>query len=312
MLQKCERIDLLYPGHMACAGCGLVLGLKLVLQAVGPQTIAVVVPSCVGIIIGPFPFSTFKIPVFHAAFETAAASAAGISNALLAQGDGETTVVALAGDGGTTDIGFQALSGAADRNENILYCCFDNEGYMNTGIQVSSSTPQRAWTMTTPLGKPMKKKNMVEIMGPHGIPYAASACSCFPDDLRAKVETAKKMRGMKYIHILSPCPTGWRFQERMTPNVGRLAVETKYYPLYEVRNGKDYRITHQPRNLPVQEYLEAQGRFKHLSHREIKEVQRDVDRSWSDLVRKLPAKTLSSRNSKNTLKVKGKGKRGPL
>ncbi len=303
MVVEPRKEDFLYPGHMACAGCGLVLGLKLVLQAVGRQAIAVVVPSCVGIIIGPFPFSTFKIPVYHAAFETAAASAAGISNALLAQGDEETTVVALAGDGGTTDIGFQALSGAADRNENILYCCFDNEGYMNTGIQVSSSTPQRAWTMTTPLGKPLKKKNMVEIMAAHGIPYAASACSCFPDDLRGKVERAKKIRGMKYIHVLSPCPTGWRFQERLTPNVGRLAVETKYYPLYDVRNGKEYKITHAPRGLPVKDYLAVQGRFKHLSPREMREVQKDVDRSWGDLVRKLPGNPLLTREVKRATKA---------
>ena len=186
---------------MACAGCGEVLGLKLVLQAVGTRAIAVVVPSCIGIILGPFPYSTFRIPVFHAAFETAAASASGISNALLAKGDEETVVVALAGDGGTTDIGFQSLSGAADRNENIIYCCFDNEAYMNTGIQVSSSTPQLAWTMTTPSGKPLKKKNMIEIMGAHQIPYAATACSCFPDDLRMKVREAKKIKGMKYINI---------------------------------------------------------------------------------------------------------------
>jgi pyruvate/2-oxoacid:ferredoxin oxidoreductase beta subunit len=312
MVQESERTDFLCPGHMACAGCGLVLGLKFVLQALGRQTIAVVVPSCVGIIIGPFPFSTFKIPVFHAAFETAAASAAGISNALIAQGDEETTVVALAGDGGTTDIGFQALSGAADRNENILYCCLDNEGYMNTGIQVSSSTPRLAWTMTTPLGKSMKKKNMVEIMAAHGIPYAASACSCFPDDLRNKVDGAKKIKGTKYIHILSPCPTGWRFQEGMTPNVGRLAVETKYYPLYEVRNGKEHRITHQPKNLPVREYLMAQGRFKHLSPREMIEVQKDVDQSWSDLVRKLPAQPRVTRGLKSRTKTKREMKRNSL
>ena len=158
---------------------------------------------------------------------------------------------------------------------------------MNTGIQVSSSTPRLAWTMTTPLGKPSKKKNMVEIMGAHGIPYAASACSCFPDDLRNKMREAKKTKGMKYLHILSPCPTGWRFQERMTPNVGRLAVETKYYPLYEIRNGKEYRITYQPKNLPVEQYLASQGRFKHLTKKEMRTVQKEVDRSWQDLVRKV-------------------------
>jgi pyruvate ferredoxin oxidoreductase beta subunit/2-oxoisovalerate ferredoxin oxidoreductase beta subunit len=250
---------------------------------------AVVIPSCLGIILGPFPRASFKIPTFHAAFETAASSAAGISNALLAKGDEETVVVALAGDGGTTDIGFQALSGAADRNENIIYCCFDNEGYMNTGIQVSSSTPERAWTTTTPLGKPQKKKNMVEIMGAHGIPYSASACSCFPDDLRDKIATARQIKGMRYIHILTPCPTGWRFPEALTPNVGRLAVETKYFPLYEIRNGKEYRISHQPKNLRVDEYLLMQGRFKHLDESDLQVIQKEVDLSWQELKTKAAA-----------------------
>lgn len=286
MLSECTNRDNLYPGHMACAGCGEVLGLKLVLQAVGKQAISVVVPSCLGIIIGPYPYSTFKIPVFHGAFETAASSAAGISNALLAKGDEETVVIALAGDGGTTDIGFQALSGAADRNENIIYCCFDNEGYMNTGIQVSSSTPERAWTMTTPLGKTLRKKNMMEIMGAHKIPYSASACSCFPDDLRTKIIQAKKIDGMKYLHILSPCPPGWRYPERLTPNIGRLAVETKFFPLYEIRNGQEYRMTHHPKGLPVEDYLLAQGRFEHLTKKDLKTIQKEVDRNWDELTRK--------------------------
>jgi pyruvate/2-oxoacid:ferredoxin oxidoreductase beta subunit len=256
----------------------------LVLQAVGERAIAVVLPSCLGIILGPFPCTTFKIPVFHAAFETAASSAAGISNALLAKGDEKTLVVALAGDGGTSDIGFQALSGAADRNEDIIYCCFDNEAYMNTGIQSSSSTPQRAWTMTTPGGRPQKKKNMVEIMGAHGIPYAAAACSCFPDDLRSKIGEAKKLKGMKYIHILSPCPTGWRFPERLTPNLGRLAVETRYFPLYEIRNGREYTISYYPKNLPVEQYLLAQGRFRHLTKEQLREIQKEVDNRWDALL----------------------------
>jgi pyruvate/2-oxoacid:ferredoxin oxidoreductase beta subunit len=284
MLSEGEKRDNLYPGHMACAGCGEVLGLKLVLQAVGGKAIGVVVPSCLGIILGPFPYTTFKIPVFHAAFETAASSAAGISNALLAQGDEETVVIALAGDGGTADIGFQALSGAADRDENIIYCCFDNEAYMNTGIQSSSLTPRLAWTMTTPVGRSQKKKHMVEIMGAHKIPYAASACSCFPDDLRNKVREAKQLKGMKYIHILSPCPTGWRFSERLTPNVGRLAVETNYFPLYEIRNGKEYTITHRPKGLPVADYLLAQGRFKHVTKKQLQAIQEQVDSTWDELV----------------------------
>jgi pyruvate/2-oxoacid:ferredoxin oxidoreductase beta subunit len=286
MLPEGEKVDRLYPGHMACAGCGEVLGLRFVLQAVGKRAIAVVLPSCLGPVLGPFPCTNFQIPVFHCAFETAASSASGISNALLAQGDTATVVLALAGDGGTTDIGFQALSGAADRNENLIYCCFDNEAYMNTGIQSSSSTPERAWTMTTPLGKSRKKKNMVEIMAAHGIPYAASACSCFPDDLRRKVTEARKLTGLKYIHILSPCPTGWRFSERLTPNIGRLAVETSYYPLYEVRDGREYTITYHPRRLPVAEYLLAQGRFRHLEKRDLDDIQDEVDRDWDRLVKR--------------------------
>jgi len=281
-----DERDNLYPGHLACPGCGEVLGLKLVLQAAGKKAIGVVVPSCLGIILGPYPCSTFKIPVFHAAFETAASSAAGISNALLAKGDDETVVVALAGDGGTSDIGFQALSGAADRNENIIYCCFDNEAYMNTGIQVSSSTPQLAWTMTTPLGKVGKKKNMVEIMAAHKIPYTASACACFPDDLRRKITEAKKIKGTKYIHILSPCPTGWRFPERLTPNIGRLAVETRYFPLYEIRDGREVKITYLPKNLPVEDYLLAQGRFKHLIKEDLEKIKNEIDRNWDELTKR--------------------------
>jgi len=286
MYREYDTRDNMYPGHLACSGCGEALGLKLVLQAVGRNSIAVVVPSCLAIILGSYPHSTFKIPVLHAAFETAASSAAGISNALLTQADEDTVVVALAGDGGTSDIGFQALSGAADRNENIIYCCFDNEAYMNTGNQVNSSTPQFAWTMTTPLGKTGGKKNMVEIMGSHKIPYSASTCSCFPDDLRIKVMEAKKLKGMKYIHVLSPCPTGWRYPERLTPNIGRLAVETKYYPLYEIRSGREVKITHYPKNLPLKDYLLAQGRFKHLTQKDLEVIQKEVDRNWNELTRR--------------------------
>ena len=286
MQSEASHSNYIHSGHMACAGCGEVLAIKLVLQAAGKKTIGVVVPSCIGIIIGPFPSATFKIPVYHTAFETAASSAAGISNALIAKGDEETNVIAFAGDGGTADIGFQSLSGAADRDENIIYCCFDNEAYMNTGIQSSSSTPHLAWTTTTPMGKPLKKKNMVELMAAHKIPYAATASACFPDDLRNKINEAKKIKGMKYIHILSPCPTGWRFAENLTPNIGRLAVETNFFPLYEVRDGRNYRITHESIGLPVEEYLSPQGRFKHLSKENLQGIQQTVNRNWEELKRK--------------------------
>ena len=275
--------DNLFPGHLACAGCGEVLALKLVLQAIGEDAIAVVIPSCLGIIIGPFPYAALGIPVYHTAFETAAASAAGISNALLARGDTKTTVIALAGDGGTCDIGFQSLSGCADRNENLIYCCFDNEAYMNTGIQMSSSTPQGAWTTTTPLGKSLQKKNMMEIMAAHRIPYVASACACFPEDLKQKVRTAREMQGLKYIHILSPCPTGWKFPERLMPNVGRLAVETCAWPLYEVRDGVNYRITYDSKLLPLSEYFSLQGRFKHLARQDLAEIEIKIKENWEEV-----------------------------
>lgn len=284
MTQTSLYEDYLNPGHSACAGCGEALAIKLVLQAAGPNTIGVVVPSCIGIIIGPFPYASFKIPMYHTAFETAASSASGVANALIAKGREDIQVVVFAGDGGTSDIGFQGLSGAADRNENILYCCFDNEAYMNTGIQSSSSTPQHAWTMTTPGGKPLKKKNMVELMAAHGIPYAASACACFPDDLRNKIKTAKTIQGMKYIHILSPCPSGWKYPEHLTPQVGRLAVETNLFPLYEVRDGEDCRITHTPQHLTAETYLTLQGRYAHLTKQDIKMIQLQADQRWKALV----------------------------
>ena len=140
--------------------------------------------------------------------------------------------------------------------------------------------------MTTPLGKPKHKKNMMEIMAAHRIPYCASASSCFPDDLRRKITEARKVKGMKYIHILCPCPTGWRFPERLTPTIGRLAVETKYYPLYEVRDGRDYTVTHRPQDLPVKGYLLAQGRFKHLTEENLKTIQEEVDQNWTELTRR--------------------------
>jgi len=288
-----DERDNLRPGHLACPGCGEAIGLKLVLQAVGKKAIAAVIPGCIGIIIGPYPFSTFKIPFFHTAFESAAASAAGISNALLAQGDEETVVLALAGDGGTADIGIQSLSGAADRDENIIYCCFDNEAYMNTGIQSSSATPEMAWTMTTPVGKIGRKKDMVGIMSAHHIPYVATACACFPDDLRRKVATAKNIKGTKYIHILSPCPTGWRYPEKLTPNIGRLAVETGCFTLYEIRNGTDLGINYEPKFLPVEDYLMAQGRFKHLAAKDIDQIKGHIDRHWKDLKRRAGASSSS-------------------
>lgn len=281
-----QQPNLLRPGHAGCAGCGLAIGMKLVLQAMGPRTIAVIVPSCEGAIGGVYPNTSYGVPTFHSAFEIAAPTAAGIANGLKIQGREDIRVVAFAGDGGTFDIGLQSLSGAAKNNEDILYVCLDNEAYMNTGIQVSSATPSYAWTGTTPEGNPRRKKNIMEIMAAHYHPYSATATIAFPRDLQEKITKAKKIRGTKFIHMLVPCPTGWRTPSDMSPELSLLAVETNVFPLYEVEDGRRYLLNHEPRRLPVQEYLLKQGRFKHLGPEQIRQIQMDVDEEWEKLRRR--------------------------
>ncbi len=275
--------NLLRTGHAACAGCGLVIGMKLVLQAMGPRTIAVIVPSCEGAIGGVYPNTAYGVPTFHSAFEIAAPPAAGIANGLKLQGKDDIRVVAFAGDGGTFDIGLQSLSGATKNNEDILYVCLDNEAYMNTGIQVSSATPSYAWTGTTPEGNPRRKKNIMEIMAAHYNPYSATATIGFPRDLQQKIAKAKNIQGTKFIHMLVPCPTGWRTPTDMSPELAILAVETNIFPLYEVGDGKRYTLNREPRRLPVQEYLLKQGRYRHLKAKQIRQIQRDVDDEWERL-----------------------------
>jgi len=278
-----QQPNLLRPGHAACAGCGLAIGMKLALQAMGPRTIAVIVPSCEGSIGGVYPNTSYGVPTFHSAFEIAAPSAAGISNALKIQGKDDIQVLAFAGDGGTFDIGLQSLSGVAKNNDDIIYVCLDNEGYMNTGIQVSSATPSFAWTGTTPKGNPRRKKNIMEIMAAHYNPYSATATIGFPRDFQQKILKAKGIRGTKFIHLLSPCPTGWRMPSDISPEVSILAVETNIFPLFEVEDGVRFTINHEPRRLPVEEYLFRQGRFKHLKEKEVKQVQKEADEEWNKL-----------------------------
>jgi pyruvate/2-oxoacid:ferredoxin oxidoreductase beta subunit len=277
--------DYLRAGHAACPGCGLAIGMKLVFQAMGPRTIAVIVPSCEGSIGGVYPTTAYGVSTFHSAFEIAAPTAAGIANALKIQGRDDVQVVAFAGDGGTFDIGLQSLSGVAKNNDDIIYVCLDNEAYMNTGIQVSSATPSFAWTGTTPKGNPKRKKNIMEIMAAHHNPYSATASIGFPKDLLRKIERARSIRGTKFIHMLSPCPTGWRMASDISPEISILAVETNVFPLYEVEDGRKYTLNHRPRRLPVQEYLMKQGRFKHLNEEQIRSIQMEVDEEWDRLIR---------------------------
>jgi len=282
-VQDSRPQEIMRSGHLACPGCGMAMGMRMVLRAMGPRVIVVVVPSCVAVISGPFPNAALKVPTFHSAFEIAAPTAAGISYALKIQGIDDIPVLAFAGDGGTFDIGLQSLSGAAARNEDFIYVCMDNEAYMNTGIQVSSSTPKFAWTGTSPRGNPRRKKQIMEIMAAHRIPYAATVSMGFPDDLTMKIKRAAGIRGTRFIHVLNPCPTGWKISESMSPKVAVAAVETNIFPLYEIVDGRHFTITHESKNLPVETYLSLQGRYKHLTDEEVKEIQEETDRTWSDL-----------------------------
>jgi pyruvate/2-oxoacid:ferredoxin oxidoreductase beta subunit len=269
-------------GNLACPGCGEPLAMRNVLNALEGKA-AIVIPACCGSIIdGLFPYSAAKVPVLHTPFAAAASTSSGLLHGLRRRGFKDTTVVAWAGDGGTYDIGLQALSSAVERNEHFLYICYDNEAYMNTGVQRSSSTPLLAWTTTTPEGHPKEvpKKNIIDILAAHCIPYAASATVAFPTDLVEKVRKARGIQGSKFINILSPCPSGWKIKPDMSIKVSRLAVTTNVFPLYEIFNGSRMVLKDNPNPRPVEEYLMAQGRFRHLDEKAVQIIQSHVDRGW--------------------------------
>jgi len=281
--------ELVTSGHLACQGCGGALCMRYALKALGKNTIVDIPACCWSVIDGPFPHSSLRIPLFHTAFETAASVASGIRAGLDALGKKDINVLAWAGDGGTFDIGIQALSGAVERNDDIIYICYDNEAYMNTGIQRSSATPYGAWTTTTPVKhfKKMAKKDMVKIMAAHRIPYTATSSVAYPEDFIKKVEKAKKIKGTKFIHILSPCPPGWKSQPEDTIKLARLAVSTCIFPIYEVENGEKYTINKVIKNpRPVKEYLGRQGRFRHLKEKDIEQIQENVIESYRELLKK--------------------------
>lgn len=277
--------ELLASGHLACPGCGGALAMRLVLKEMGPDTIVVLPACCWSIIAGPFPQSSLGVPLYHTAFETGAAVASGVRAALDMRGDTDTTVMVWAGDGGTFDIGLQALSGAAERNENIIYFCYDNEAYMNTGIQRSSATPLGAWTSTTPAQQPQStaKKDMLAIMAAHRIPYAATASVAYPVDLLEKVRKAKAVSGTRFIHILAPCPPGWKFSDERSIELARLAVRSRVFPLVEVVNGTDWRFTLEPEPASLETYVQAQGRFRHLTEQQIEVIKQSVEQRYDEL-----------------------------
>jgi len=280
--------EYLMSGHLACAGCGATIAMRYALKALGEDVIVVIPACCWTIIPGAFPHTALKVSLYHAAFETAASTATGVKAGLEMKGDSTTTVLAWAGDGGTFDIGLQALSGAAERNDDFIYICYDNEAYMNTGIQRSSATPFLTWTTTTPVrqAKEEAKKNIMEIMAAHRIPYAATASVAYPEDFFQKMKKAKEIRGLKFIHILASCPTGWRLPSQLSIKAARLAALTRIFPLYEIENGEKYTINLKQEPRPVQEYLKLQGRFSHLTDSEIEVIQENVGRAWERLMKK--------------------------
>ncbi|MGA8543535.1 MAG: thiamine pyrophosphate-dependent enzyme [Thermoplasmata archaeon] len=282
--------ELMYPGHAACPGCAPALGMRLVLKALGPRTILSIPACCWTVIATPYPTTALGVPVLDNPIESTGASISGLRAAADALGMKDVTVVGFAGDGGTADIGLQALSGMLERRTNAIYVMYDNEGYMNTGVQRSGATPQGAWTTTTPVGgvshgKPEPKKDIMGIVLAHEPTYAATINPAFPEDLVRKVEKARTMTGPRFFHMLTPCPPGWRYSSERTIELGHLATDSGLFPLYEVENGT-YRITRKGGALkPVAEYLRAQGRFGHLTDADIEEIQRQVRVHWDRLLR---------------------------
>lgn len=280
--------ELMSPGHLACQGCGATMAMRYVLKALGPKTIVCIPACCWAVIDGPFPHSSLSVPIFHCAFETAASTAAGVKAGLEITGDTETAVLAWAGDGGTFDIGLQALSGAAERNDDIIYVCYDNEAYMNTGIQRSSATPYGAWTTTTPVKhfKNRPKKDIDAIMAAHRIPYLATASVAFPEDLFKKAKKAREIKGTRFLHIYAPCPSGWKSRPEDTVKLARLAVQTGIFPLYEIEDGERTTINIKVKERkPINDYLRLQGRFRHLKDQDIAAMQAEVDRKNERLLK---------------------------
>jgi pyruvate ferredoxin oxidoreductase beta subunit/2-oxoisovalerate ferredoxin oxidoreductase beta subunit len=274
---------LLCSGHAACPGCVEPLSVRHILDILGPDTMLVIPPSCMAIIAGPQPFSSLRVPVYQPTLESSAAAASGLRRALDAQGKHQTQVVVLAGDGGTYDIGFQCLSSAAERNENMIYFCLDNEGYMNTGAQKSSSTPHFARTGSTPAGKTSRKKNLSEIMAAHGVPYVATASVGHLADLRHKVAKAKAMQGMRIITLLIPCLDGWGLADDGGLTAARYAVESGAFPLYEIEDGRRYTLNQARPTRPVAEYLALQRRYRHLPAADVQTLQAEIDDGWARL-----------------------------
>ncbi len=263
-LHQDPNASVLRPGNTNCGGCGMSIALNMLNRALGGRRAQMVIPACCGIVTsGAFPWSAYGVPVVASTFAGAAAVASGLVHVARMNGE-DTKVICWAGDGGTYDIGMATISAAAERNEDVLYICYDNEIYGNTGGQRSSSTPAGAWTTTTPTGKEHEKKDIMAIMAAHRIPYAASISLADPEDTVRKLRDALEMTGFRFLHILSPCPTGWKSEPAEGIELIRHAVRSGLLPVYEVFDGRRYEINIEPEmsDSSLEYYFEAQGRFR--------------------------------------------------
>ena len=273
-------------GVSACAGCGLELIIRNVLDVLGEDTVVVIPPGCSALFCGFGREAGMRLAAFQGNLESTAAYAAGIRAGLAAQGNDHTTVLGFAGDGATVDIGLQSLSGMLERGDRVLYVCYDNEAYMNTGIQGSSSTPYGAWTTTTPGGKATRRKDLLSIVTAHDVPYCASASVAYIPDLRRKVQKAKDAPGPAVLHVHSPCPTGWGCPPAKSIEVCRVAVQCGAWLLYEYENGK-ITLNQKPKQLrPVSDYVNLQGRFRGMDEQAVAALQAQVTQHYEEMLHK--------------------------
>ena len=286
--------EFVYPGNRACPACGLSVLYRIGLKAIGRDAILVVPPSCLTVMQGLYPIASTQISSLNVTFASTAAAASGVKAALRAQKNDHTQVVAWAGDGGTADIGLQALSGAIERGEDFLYICYDNEGYMNTGVQRSGTTPQGAVTANTAItGKRERSKDVPAIVGAHSPAYVATCSAAYPLDFHDKIKKALRLKGLKYIHAHTPCPPGWQMEERLAIAIGRLAVSTGLYVMYEIEDGQmklsepSAKLLRKKTLPPVSQYLEAQGRFAAMKPEAVAQLQQEVDAKWAAFRRQL-------------------------
>lgn len=300
--EAAKKPERLTGGHRMCAGCGAPVVVRQILRALKPEDHAVIgsATGCLEVSTFLYPYTSWKDSFLHNAFENSAASVSGAEAAYVAMKrkgkiNNETKFIAFGGDGGTYDIGLQSLSGAMERGHNMVYVCYDNEAYMNTGIQRSSATPKYADTTTSPAGKKIPgkmqfRKDLTEVLASHHIPYVAQTAAIGNmKDLYEKAEKALYTPGPAFMNVLAPCPRGWQYNTPDLMDINKLAVETCFWPLYEVIDGK-YIINYKPKTkLPVKDFLKPQGRFKHLfkagNEHMIEEIQAEVDKRWEALLK---------------------------